>query len=211
MSIITESKQHWENVFATKHETEVSWFQQYPKTSIEFLELFNLPLTANIIDVGGGDSHFVDALLDKGFQNIYVLDISSNAIERAKKRLGDKANNVNWIVSDIVEFQTKIKFDFWHDRAAFHFQTEEININKYVTLATNAIKQNGYLILGTFSEDGPKKCSGLEITQYNEISMSAKFESAFKRIKCITENHITPSNSTQNFLFCSFQKLLHKL
>ena len=199
-------KQHWENVFATRQKTEVSWFQQYPKTSIEFLELFDLPLTANIIDVGGGDSHFVDALLEKGYQNIYVLDISANAIERAKKRLGIKAKNINWIVSDITDFKTEIKFDFWHDRAAFHFLTIEEKIYKYVKIAENAINKSGYLILGTFSEQGPQKCSGLEIKQYNETSMSARFEIAFTRIKCITENHTTPFNTIQNFLFCSFLK-----
>ncbi len=199
-------KQHWENVFATKQETEVSWFQQYPKTSVELLELFDLPLSANIIDVGGGDSHFVDALLQKGFQNIYILDISANAIERAKQRLGEKAKRVNWIVSDIIDFKTEITFDFWHDRAAFHFQTLPENIDRYVNIATQAIKQNGYLILGTFSEEGPQKCSGLTITQYSETSISVKFEKDFQRIKCITENHTTPFNTVQNFLFCSFQK-----
>lgn len=201
-----DRKEHWENVFATKAETEVSWFQIYPKTSVEFLELFNLPLDANVIDVGGGDSHFVDALLDKGYKNIYVLDISANAIERAKTRLGSKAVNVNWIVSDITEFEPTVKFDFWHDRAAFHFLTDEDKVYKYVSIAENAINPNGYLILGTFSENGPKKCSGLEIKQYNETSMSARFEVAFSRIKCITEDHVTPFNTIQNFLFCSFQK-----
>ena len=199
-------KEHWENVFATKAETEVSWFQTYPKTSVEFLEIFGLPLDANIIDVGGGDSHFVDALLDMGYKNIYVLDISTNAIERAKIRLGDKANNVNWIISDITDFEPKVKFDFWHDRAAFHFLTSEEKISKYVSIAENAISKSGYLILGTFSDAGPTKCSGLEIKQYNESSMSVRFEISFERIKCITENHTTPFNTIQNFLFCSFQK-----
>jgi 2-polyprenyl-3-methyl-5-hydroxy-6-metoxy-1,4-benzoquinol methylase len=199
-------KEHWEKVFATKAETEVSWFQTYPKTSVEFLELFNLSLDANIIDVGGGDSHFVDALLDKGFRNIYVLDISANAIERAKKRLGEMASKVSWIVSDITEFKPEVKFDFWHDRAAFHFLTSEEAVNKYVTIAENAINKGGYLILGTFSESGPTKCSGLEIKQYTESSMSVRFEEKFKRIKCITEDHTTPFNTVQNFLFCSFQR-----
>jgi 2-polyprenyl-3-methyl-5-hydroxy-6-metoxy-1,4-benzoquinol methylase len=200
-------KEHWENVFAAKTEIEVSWFQTYPKTSVEFLDLFKLPLDANIIDVGGGDSHFVDALLDKGYKNIYVLDISVNAIERAKKRLGNKAEKVNWIVSDITDFEPTVKFDFWHDRAAFHFLTSEDKINKYVSIAENSINPNGYLILGTFSEQGPKKCSGLEIKQYNESSMSERFEVKFKRIKCITEDHTTPFNTVQNFLFCSFKRL----
>lgn len=201
-------KEHWERVFATKEENEVSWFQSYPTTSMEFLELFNLPLDANIIDVGGGDSHLVDELLSKGYKNIYVLDISANAIERAKKRLGNKANTVNWIVSDITEFESTVKFDFWHDRAAFHFLTSEDKINKYVSIAETLINENGYLILGTFSEKGPAKCSGLEIKQYNETSMSTRFEVKFNRIKCVTEDHTTPFNTVQNFLFCSFQKKL---
>ncbi len=199
-------KQHWENVFKTKNEDEVSWFQAYPKTSMEFVNLFNLPLNANIIDIGGGDSHFVDALLDKGFENIYVLDISSNAIEKAKHRLGEKSLKINWIISDITEFEPPVQFDFWHDRAAFHFFTDEDSICKYVSIAEYAIKKDGYLILGTFSEKGPEKCSGLEIKQYSEVSLSARFEVAFDRIKCITEDHTTPFNTIQNFLFCSFRK-----
>lgn len=201
-----DRKEHWEKVFATKAENEVSWFQTYPKTSVEFLDLFNLPLDANIIDVGSGDSYFVDALLDKGYKNIFVLDISANAIERAKRRLGERANTVNWIVSDITDFQPSVKFDFWHDRAAFHFLTSEDKVSKYVSITENSINDMGYLILGTFSENGPLKCSGLEIKQYSESSMSARFEPGFDRIKCISEEHITPFNTVQNFLFCSFRK-----
>jgi 2-polyprenyl-3-methyl-5-hydroxy-6-metoxy-1,4-benzoquinol methylase len=199
-------KEHWENVFTTKQETEVSWFQPYPKTSIEFVKLFNLPFDANIIDIGGGDSHFVDALLEEGYQNIWVLDISENALSRAKKRLGEKANKVNWVVSDIIDFIPTVTYDFWHDRAAFHFLTTEENINKYVGIAEKGIKTNGILVLGTFSETGPTKCSGLEIKQYSETSMSSRFELSFDRVKCITEEHQTPFNTTQNFLFCSFKK-----
>ena len=199
-------QQHWDNVYQTKAEDEVSWFQHYPKTSMQFVELFNLPLDANVIDIGGGDSHFVDALIEKGYQNIWVLDISAKAIERAKQRLGQRASKVNWIVSDITEFEPPVQFDFWHDRAAFHFLTTEEKIYKYVSSAEEAIKKKGYLILGTFSEKGPVKCSGLEIKQYSEASMSARFEIAFDRIKCIQEEHTTPSNAVQNFLFCSFKK-----
>jgi len=199
-------KDHWNNVYSTKAKTEVSWFQNYPKTSIEFLDLFTLPLSANIIDIGGGDSHFVDVLIDRGYENIWVLDISAKAIERAKERLGERANKVNWIACDITEFKPELKFDFWHDRAAFHFLTTEEQIYKYVNIAEDAIKSGGHLILGTFSEEGPKKCSGLDIKQYSEASMSARFEVAFDRIKCIQENHHTPFNTIQNFLFCSFRK-----
>jgi 2-polyprenyl-3-methyl-5-hydroxy-6-metoxy-1,4-benzoquinol methylase len=199
-------RQHWENVFSTKTENEVSWFQLYPKKSMEFVEFFNLPLDANIIDIGGGDSHFAEALLNKGYKNIYVLDISANAIERARRRLGERASLVHWIISDVTEFEPPVQFDFWHDRAAFHFLTTEDKIYQYVAIAEESIKKDGHLILGTFSENGPKKCSGLDIKQYSEASMSARFEVAFDRIKCVQEDHTTPSSTVQNFLFCSFRK-----
>ena len=200
------AQEHWDNVYTTKSENEVSWFQLYPKTSMEFVDLFNLQSDASIIDIGGGDSHFVDALLDRGFKNIWVLDISAAAIEKAKQRLGERALMVHWIVNDVTEFIPPVKFDFWHDRAAFHFLTTEEKIYKYVSIAEGGIAKKGYLILGTFSENGPKKCSGLEIKQYSEASMSARFEVAFDRIKCIQEDHTTPFNTMQNFLFCSFKK-----
>lgn len=125
-----QNKQHWENVFITKSPNEVSWTQDHPTTSMNYLENLNLPKTANIIDVGGGDSNLIDALLEKGYQNIWVLDISEAALERAKKRLGEKADKVHWIVSDIIEFKTAVKFVFWHDRAVFHFLTNQISIEK---------------------------------------------------------------------------------
>ena len=150
-------QQHWDKLYKTKAEDEVSWFQPYPKTSIEFLELFQLPLSAKIIDIGGGDSHFVDVLLDKGYQNIWVLDISATAIERAKKRLGERASKVHWIVSDVTDFVAPVQFDFWHDRAAFHFLTTEDNIYKYISIAEDAIKQKFFFIWGFFLGNGPKK------------------------------------------------------
>lgn len=135
-----------------------------------------------------------------------MLDISANAIERAKKRLGEKASKVNWIVSDVTAFEPQIQFDFWHDRAAFHFLTTEEKIYKYISISEEAVKRSGHVILGTFSEYGPTSCSGLDIKQYSETSMSARFEVAFKRIKCVSENHITPFKTIQHFLFCSFRK-----
>lgn len=199
-------KEHWENIYCTKQENEVSWFQQYPKTSMSFIELFSLKKDSKIIDIGGGDSHFVDALLEAGFTNVTVLDISAKAIERAKIRLEKNADKVKWIVSDVTEFVPTEKYDFWHDRAAFHFLTEEAQADKYVEITNKGIAENGILILGTFSVSGPKKCSGLDIKQYSEESMSGKFEKYFSRVKCITEDHQTPFNTTQNFLFCSFKK-----
>ena len=201
-----DKKAHWDNVYNTKAEDEVSWFQLYPKTSMDFVELVNLPLDANVIDVGGGDSHFVDALLEKGYQNIWVLDISAKAIEKAKQRLSERAKQINWIISDVTEFNPLVQFDFWHDRAAFHFLTTEEKINQYVSIAEQSIKKNGYLVVGTFSEKGPDKCSGLEIKKYSDATISERFETRFDKIKCITEDHKTPFDTLQNFLFCGFRK-----
>lgn len=204
--MMNASKEHWEKIYNTKEEKDFSWFQPYPKTSIEFIKLFSLPKNARIIDIGGGDSHLVDALIELGYTNIHVLDISAKAIERARQRLGEQAKIVNWIVSDVTEFESGIQFDFWHDRAAFHFLTSEDQICKYLDIVRKSLSPDGYLVLGTFSEKGPEKCSGLEIKQYSEKSMSSLFEKEFKRIKCIEENHSTPFNTIQNFVFCSFQK-----
>jgi 2-polyprenyl-3-methyl-5-hydroxy-6-metoxy-1,4-benzoquinol methylase len=204
--MLSGKQAYWENIYSTKTEDEVSWFQPYPRMSMEFVDLSKISPAANIIDIGGGDSHFVDALLDKGFQNIWVLDISANAIEKAKERLGKRASKVNWVVSDVTEFQPPVQFDLWHDRAAFHFLTTEEKIYQYVSIAQDAIKKNGYLTLGTFSENGPKKCSGLEIRQYTEASITDRFKGNFDNIKCTREDHVTPSQTVQNFLFCHFRK-----
>ena len=204
-----DHKQFWDEIYTTKQEEETSWFQPYPKTSMDFIALFKLPNTANIIDIVGGDSHFVDALLDKGYLNIWVLDISAAAIEKAKKRLGDRAYLVHWVVADVTDFKPTVYFDFWHDRAAFHFLTTPQKVQQYVSVAEKAIQKKGYLVLGTFSEEGPAKCSGLDVQQYSAASMSAKFDINFERIKCIQEAHQTPFNTIQQFLFCSFSKKIN--
>ena len=197
-------KAHWENVYATKQPNEVSWTQAIPQTSLNFIHSFNLPKTAKIIDIGGGDSTLVDYLLEEGFENITVLDISAKALERAKERLGNKAGKVNWIVSDIVAFKPETQYDIWHDRAAFHFLTTPEQKAKYIEIAENTVQQ--YMVIGSFSESGPLKCSGLEITQYTEEKMEEAFSASFEKIACITEDHVTPFNTTQNFLFCSFKR-----
>lgn len=201
-----DQQQHWENIYQTKDSKEVSWFQSKPETSLSCIQENNLPKTAKIIDVGGGDSYLVDNLLDLGYQDITVLDISKTAIEQAKKRLGERAARVNWIVADILSFQPQEQYDLWHDRAAFHFLTEEKAIHEYVALAGQSIAQDGLLVIGTFSEQGPKKCSGIEIRQYSEKSLSERFELYFKKKNCITVDHQTPFHTIQNFTFCSFKK-----
>ena len=200
-------KSHWENVFSTKNLTDVSWFQEVPTTSLAFIRSLNLPKTAHIIDVGGGDSYLVDYLLKDGFEHITVLDISEKALEKAKERLGESATKIEWIVSDITEYQDNTKkYDVWHDRAAFHFLVENRQIETYLSVAKKSIKNEGFLSVATFSEQGPTKCSGLEIKQYSEESMTEKFEESFEKIGCINENHETPFKTVQNFTFCTFQR-----
>jgi len=202
-----KTKQHWEEIFQNKTDQQKSWYQSYPSTSIKLIEELSLHKNAAIIDVGGGDGRLVDSLLEKDYTNITVLDISSVAIENAKKRLGDNAKKVKWVVSDILDFHGNKQFDLWHDRAAFHFITTDKEIEKYVGVCENHIVSRGYLILGTFSEKGPQKCSGLDIKQYSQDSMSVRFEEKFERIICMEEDHTTPSGINQNFLFCIFKKL----
>jgi trans-aconitate methyltransferase len=200
-------KNHWENIYQTKELKDVSWFQPTPETSLDFFKQSNVSINAKVIDIGGGDSFLVDHLLDLGYQDISVLDISSAAIDRAKKRLGDKAKNVKWIVADVATFKTTEKYDFWHDRAAFHFLTDEQEISNYLETAEQSINPTGVLVIGTFSEQGPKKCSGIEIKQYSETTMTDRLNKFFEKIKCITVDHKTPFDTIQNFVFCSFRKL----
>lgn len=198
---------HWENIYQTKKLSEVSWYQPVPVTSLEFLKQFSVPTTARIIDVGGGDSLFVDHLLRLGYENITVLDISETAISRAKERLGKDAVKVTWIVSDATTFQPLEKYDFWHDRATFHFLTQERDIDRYINNIRQGINPDGIVIIGTFSENGPQKCSGIEIKQYSETTMAARMKRFFEKIKCFTIDHKTPFDTVQNFIFCSFRKL----
>lgn len=197
-------KKHWDTVYETKNPDQVSWTQEIPKTSLDFIHSFDLDKSVKIIDIGGGDSKLVDFLIQEGFENISVLDISSVAIEKAKKRLGDNAKKITWIVSDITEFNPTEIYDVWHDRAAFHFLTTNEVIKKYKETVIKSV--SGYLILGTFSENGPKKCSGLDIKQYSEEALTSIFNDAFEKLNCLTVNHITPFETEQNFIFCSFKR-----
>ena len=199
-------KKHWEMVYSTKTPQEVSWTQETPSTSLRLITEMNLSKNISIIDIGGGDSKLVDFLLEEGYTDLTVLDISENAISRAKSRLGDKSNQVTWIIADINNFTPQKKYGIWHDRAVFHFITDNSEIQRYVDLVSNYTSE--LFIVGTFSKDGPLKCSGLAIKQYNEKELSQKFRGSFQLISSLNEDHKTPFNTLQNFTFASFKKII---
>lgn len=202
-----DRKDHWENIYQTKTLNEVSWYQPTPTTSLQLIEKYCKSKNAKIIDIGGGDSFLVDNLLRLGYTHISVLDISESAIKRAKLRLGEKENLVNWIVADASDFTPKEKYNFWHDRAAFHFLTDSSEIDNYIRTVHSTLSSDGTLVIGTFSETGPTKCSGIEVTQYSEETMSEQLKDYFIKKECFTIDHKTPSGFIQNFVFCSFKKV----
>jgi len=201
-----ERKKHWENVFQNKDTTKASWYQRVPETSLRLIKKLDLPKSARIIEVGSGDSYLVDCLLEEGYSNITLLDISNKALETVKKRLSGKTNKTIFLTEDVTRFSTSVLYNLWHDRAVFHFLIDEKDIQNYVKNVYNSLNSGGYLILGTFSSNGPQMCSGLKVCQYDENELTDIFLNGFKKIETYTENHQTPSGSSQNFLFCVFKR-----
>lgn len=201
-----DRQKHWENLYRITDTSTKSWYQSVPETSLSFFEKNSIPPSARIIDVGGGDTFLVDHLLHLGYQNITVLDISATAIEKTKKRLGENAEKADWIVEDIAAFRPDKLYDVWHDRATFHFLTQKEEIDHYIRTATRFVRPGGRMMIGTFSTDGPEKCSGIPIRQYTAQSLSELFSPAFEKIGCEYQNHRTPGGSLQNFVFCSFRR-----
>ncbi|QGY42321.1 methyltransferase domain-containing protein [Maribellus comscasis] len=199
-----ERKKHWENIFRIKDTRQVSWYQQKPETSLHIIELLELPQNAKIIDAGCGDGYLPDFLIQKGYSNITLVDIADHALNSIKERLGK--NKIEYINADITNFVSIKKFDVWHDRAVFHFLNSEKDILKYVDTVNKHVKKGGFLIIGTFSNNGPTQCSGLDVHQYSEVQLTERFESTFNKIRCFSEDHRTPSGGSQNFLFCVFKK-----
>jgi len=199
-------KNHWENIYSNKDENEVSWFQTVPKTSHQLIKKLNLESNDNIIDIGSGRSRILKILIDEGFNNLSYLDISKEACKKSKIALGDDKSKVNWNVENVLNFESKIKYKLWHDRAVFHFFTDKKDIEKYKEVAIKNISDGGYLVLGTFSINGPKKCSGLDVSQYSEQSLNEIFKSDFNLLESFYIDHQTPFDTTQNFLFCIFKK-----
>lgn len=198
---------HWNEIYKHKSDQQVSWFQETPEISLKLIEGLKLSLTTSIIDIGAGNSRLGDSLLKRGFADVSLLDISEEAIERARLRLGSQIRAENCIVSDIVSFTPKRQYGLWHDRAVFHFLTEKSDVDKYVQIAADGVSDDGWMIVGTFSKTGPEKCSGLPITRYSGEELAQVFSPRFKQIQVEAQTHTTPWGSSQDFVFSIFKKL----
>jgi len=198
-------KEHWEDVYATRAEISLSWYQDEPKLSLELIGAV-APPAGRIIDVGGGASFLIDRLIELGFEKIAVLDISETALGKARSRLGERAKPVEWIAADVTLVDDIGTFDVWHDRAVFHFLTDAADRSKYVELARRTVPEGGHLIISTFGDDGPKRCSDLDVCRYNPASLAAEFGDGFSLVREARETHLTPLGSPQPFFSGVFRR-----
>jgi 2-polyprenyl-3-methyl-5-hydroxy-6-metoxy-1,4-benzoquinol methylase len=206
MTVATDRKEHWEQVYSTKGETGVSWYQCDPRLSLELIRAAAPAAGGRIIDIGGGASVLVERLLDLPFERIAVLDISETALGKARARLGARAVRVAWIAADVAETQDVGTFEVWHDRAVFHFLTDAADRHKYVELARRTVPKGGHLIVATFADEGPPKCSGLDVCRYNPDSLSAAIGQGFTLVREAREVHTTPWESSQQFFYGVFRR-----
>lgn len=203
----TGRKAHWEDVYQVKGEAQMSWYQDDPRLSLELIgSVAAAPRELRIIDVGGGASILVDRLIAAGFARVAVLDISGAALGRARRRLGSRAEAVRWIEADVTAVNSVGEFDLWHDRAVFHFLTAADDRRRYVELSRRTIPPGGHLVMGTFAEGGPTKCSGLDVCRYDSRSLGAELGEAFSLVSEATETHLTPWGSSQEFFFGVFRR-----
>lgn len=202
-----DRKKHWEQVYKGKSPLEVSWFQAEPLQSLRLVQNTGITKADHIIDVGGGASVLVDRLQARGYENLVVLDISSGAIEHARRRLGSAAQKIEWYKADITAFDPPHSFALWHDRAVFHFLTQQSDREKYVKVMKRAVPANGHIILATFSIGGPKKCSGLDIVQYDAPKLLEVLGDEFTIIEEVKEIHMTPGNTEQEFSYFRLVRL----
>jgi SAM-dependent methyltransferase len=201
-------KSHWETIFSTKGPEQVSWYAPHLNSSLRMIEQTGINKAGWIIDVGGGASTLVDDLLEEGYRNLSVLDLSSAALAASQARLGGRAKGVNWIEADITTAELpREHFDIWHDRAVFHFFTAAVDRRQYVQRTIRSLKSGGHLIIATFAPDGPPRCSGLEVIRYGIDTLHREFGEAFELVECTGEKHTTPFNTEQQFSYFWFKKL----
>lgn len=202
-----QSKEHWERVYATKPVDGVSWFQEHAEQSLRLIQDTGVPLTASVIDVGGGASTLVDDLLLSGYSSLAVLDLSAAALAAAQKRLGASSDAVSWIEADVTRAALPVQaYDVWHDRAVFHFLTSANDRHAYVETVLRAVKPGGHVIVATFAEDGPTQCSGLPVMRYAATDLHAEFGAPFALLRHEKEEHRTPTGAVQKFIYCYCRK-----
>ena len=201
-----ERQAHWQNVYQTKGERDVSWFEESPAISLALIQATGVGATASIIDIGGGASRLVDALVGEGFLRVTVLDLSEKALTTSRERLGAHAKQVSWIVADVTKWQPTEVFDVWHDRAAFHFLTEPADRAAYAARVQKAVRPGGHVIIGTFALDGPERCSGLPVSRHDAASIGEVLGRSFKFVETRRHEHETPSGVIQRFQFSRFQR-----
>lgn len=204
---ITRARDHWESVYSQKRENEVSWYQARPSTSLELIARTGVGHDARIVDLGGGASRLVDALLDSGFHCVTVVDIAAAALERARTRLGDRAVRVGWVTSDVAEWTPDASFDVWHDRAVFHFMVAPQDRKAYIATLRRALRPGGHAIIGTFAPDGPERCSGLPVQRYDPDPLAAELGTDFRLVDSVREEHVTPGGKVQHFQFSRFVRV----
>lgn len=202
----TDRQTHWDNLYASKAETEVSWFQESPTASLDLIHALAVPRQASIIDIGGGASRLVDALLDEGFEAVTVLDLSENALAVAKARLGARAQKARWLRADVTGWAPAETYDLWHDRAAFHFLTEAADRAAYRECLSRAVRRGGYVIIATFASDGPERCSGLPVVRHDAGSIGAVLGADFEPVATRRHEHATPAGNIQRFQFSGFRR-----
>ncbi len=198
---------HWQEVYKQKGESEVSWFQDRPATSLQLIEAAGVKPSSAIIDIGGGASRLVDQLMQQNYRDLTVLDLSENAIAIAQQRLGPDASMVRWIVADVTQWEPQRQYDFWHDRAAFHFLTEASDRAAYIDRLRSALLPGGHAIIGTFASDGPERCSGLPVVRYDAAQLSTTLGSSFALLDMRRDDHKTPWGAVQHFQFSVFRRV----
>ena len=199
-------KTHWEKIYQTKSDLQVGWYEENPWNSLRLIKLYSSAKTDAILEVGGGNSFLALRLAEMGFTNLTVLDISLQALERNRSQFQVAANGITWVESDILDFKPHQVYHIWHDRAVFHFLTDDAEIRQYAMLSAEYIRQGGYLIMGAFSETGPKTCSGLPIVQYSADKFRDTFGARFELVETFFKTHITPSGNPQDYIWAVFRK-----
>lgn len=198
-------RQHWENVYGSRTADELSWYQAVPTRSMSLIRKSGIPIEAPVIDVGAGASTLVDVLRNSGYSDLTVLDISGAALAKSKARLGAAAESVSWIEADVTAFEPIRRYYLWHDRALFHFMTDEAQIRSYLDVLRTALIPRGHFVVSTFGPDGPDHCSGLQVQRYSVEQLANLLDADFELRSFEMEDHSTPTGTFQQYLYSSWQ------